>query len=495
MKRLMIRTFFAVALSVSLACAKQSLDNIEELIASMSLREKIAQLMIVAAVSNEEEFNREFIRQSVYRMDKNQLEFLIKHCHVGGVIFLGSGIRSQQVARTNYFQKITDIPLLMCADAEFGSGMRLLDGLIFPRNMTLGALADDTLIYEMGKCVGNDLAQMGIHLNFAPVVDVNNNPENPIIYERSFGSNPGMVARKGVAFIKGLQDVGIITCAKHFPGHGDTNTDSHVALPVINHDRIRLDDIELVPFKAAIGNNVDAVMIGHIAMPGIDSLRPASISSVIITDLLKNELGFSGLIITDGLGMYGITAHQKPGILEIQALLAGADILLCPVDVPLAIMAIEEAIKKNIISEENITNKVRRVLQVKKRALENSAMKKDVSSCQIQELKQKLYEQAVTLVFDHRKGNCREFVASITPTSKYARDNFGIFLNQLAQLQEQKDAGNEITIIIYGTPYAVPLLTPYADRLLVAYEETQETKNAVQQILQGTLTPRGILPV
>lgn len=475
--------------------SKQSLDNPEELLASLSLRDKIAQLIIAAAVSNEDA-NKDFMKQSPYRMDKNQLEFLIKHCHIGGVIFLGSGIRSEQTARTKYYQKISDIPLLVVCDGENGSAQRLRDGFAFPQNMTLGALQDDTLIYDMGYYIGLDLQQLGIHMNLAPVMDIYNNPDNPIIGPRALSSDPYMVARKGVQFTKGLQKSGIMACAKHFPGHGDTDIDSHVALPTITHSLEHLRKTELVPFIAAIENDIDAIMIAHIAVPELETTAnvPASLSHAIVTDLLIEELGFDGLIITDGLGMCGATMNQHPGFLELQALLGGAHMLLCPRDASLVIKFILEAVEKGMISEELINQKVLRVLKTKKRAFQQS-IASAISKEEMQKLKQEIYCQAVTLVFDKRAKSATETVLSVVPSSRYAKDNFGITAEQIIQLEKKRAEGIEVTIVIYGTPYAAEFFAPYADRLLVAYEDTPEARAAVEQVINGTRIARGKLPV
>ena len=472
-----------------------SLDNPEEVLASLSLRDKIAQLIIAAAVSNEDA-NKDFMKQSPYLMDKSQLEFLIKHCHIGGVIFLGSGIRSEQTARIKYYQKISDIPLLVACDGENGSAQRLRDGFAFPSNMTLGALQDDSLIFDIGNYIGLDLQQMGIHMNLAPVVDVNNNPENPIIYERSFGSDPYLVARKSVHYIKGLQKSGIMACAKHFPGHGDTTIDSHVALPIVTHDRAHLDEVELIPFKAAIENDVDAIMVAHIAVPELESMPnlPASLSHAIITDLLKQELGFDGLILTDGLGMCGATMNQQAGLLELKALLAGADILLCPRDASLVIKFIMEAVEKGTISKELIDQKVLRVLKAKKRMLAQPTVPAP-SREEMQKIKQEIYCQAITQVFDKRSNSAPETVLSIVPSSRYRHNNFGVTIEQLTQLEVKHAQGIEVTIVIYGTPYAAEFFAPYAHRLIIAYDDSPETHNAVEQILTGQRIARGKLPV
>jgi beta-glucosidase-like glycosyl hydrolase len=475
--------------------AKQSLENPEELLASLSLRDKIAQLIIAAAVSNEDA-NKDFMKQSPYRMDKNQLEFLIKHCHIGGVIFLGSGIRSEQAARTKYYQKISDIPLLIVCDAEYGSAMRLRDGFAFPHNMTLGALQDDSLIYDMGYYIGLDLQQLGVHMNLAPVVDVNNNAENPIIYDRSFGSDPYLVARKSVQFTKGLQKSGMMACAKHFPGHGDTTIDSHVALPTIAHSRNHLDEIELVPFKAAIANQVDAIMIAHIAVPELESTPnlPASLSHSIVTDLLKEQLGFDGLILTDGLGMCGATINQQAGMLELQALLAGADMLLCPRDASLVIKFVLEAVEKGMMSQELIDQKVLRVLKTKQRAL-CKPVAPVISKEEMQKLKEEIYCQAVTQLFDKRTKSAPGATLAVVPSNRNASENFGITAEQIQQLEKKKSEGIEVTVVIFGTPYAAELFAPYAHRLIVAYEDTPETRAAVEHVINGTRIARGKLPV
>lgn len=495
-------TYVRLTLLVSLVfnCAlhaMQSLDNPEELLASLSLRDKIAQLIIVASVSNEEA-NKEFMKQSPYRMDKNQLEFLIKHCHVGGVVFLGNGVRSEQIARTHYFQKISDIPLLILADAEYGSAMRLKDGFAFPHNMTLGALTDDTLIYQMGYLVGQDLHELGVHMNLAPVADVNNNPNNPVIYDRSFGSDPINVAQKCVAFSKGLQDAGMMACAKHFPGHGDTTVDSHLALPTIMHTRTHLNETELVPFVSCIQNGIDAVMLAHISVPeleGIDNV-PASLSKKITTELLKNELGFEGLVLTDGLGMCAATQHQPSGVLELQALLAGADLLLCPIDASLVISYIYQAVQQGAITEQMINDKLLRVLKAKQKALAAKAAHQKTNFIEAAEkLKKEMYLKAITQVYDKRSPEKPQIYLAVTPPSKYESENFGITADQLQQLQKAIDAGNEVTVIVYGTPYAAALFEKYAHRLIIAYEDNAETRRAIEIITKGGFTPCGTLSV
>lgn len=477
--------------------AKHSLENPEQLLASLSLRDRVAQLIIAAAVSNEDA-NREFMKQSPYRMDKNQLEFLIKHCHIGGVLFLGSGISSEQIARTKYYQKISDVPLLIVADAEYGTAMRLRNGSAYPKNETAAAILDETLLYDMGYYVGLELQQIGVHMTLGPVADVDSNPNNPIIGDRALGGNPYDVARKSTLIIKGLKSSGIMACAKHFPGHGDTLIDSHVALPTITKSRQELEQLELIPFISAIENKVDAIMIAHIAVPDLESSPniPATLSKKIITDLLKEELGFEGLIVTDGLGMCGVTANQQNGYLELQALMAGADILLCPRDPSLAIKCIVEAVEKGTITEEYINEKVLRVLKAKKAAFARAEQAKTtITKEEMQKLRQKMYEQAVTLVFDKRTPNAPETTLIVVPPSRYGSQNFGITAEQMQQLEQKRSQGLEVTVVIYGTPYAAEFFAPFCERLIVAYEDTPETRHTVENIIKGTYTPCGKLPI
>jgi beta-glucosidase-like glycosyl hydrolase len=245
--------------------------------------------------------------------------------------------------------------------------MRLKNTVSFPRNAILGAQKDYDLVYEMSQEIGRQLASIGVHMNLAPVVDVNSNPRNPVIGSRSFGDNPHDVALNGIAFARGLHDAGILSCAKHFPGHGDTTTDSHVTLPVVNHPRERLDSIELAPFIELINHQIPAIMTAHLAVPALepDITKPASLSRAVVTDLLKNELQFTGLVITDGLGMRGASDAYKPGELELQALLAGNDILLCPLDVPKAALLIEQAITDGHFAEQELNHRVEKILRAK----------------------------------------------------------------------------------------------------------------------------------
>jgi len=287
----------------------------------------------------------------------------ISDYNIGGVVFF-RGQPSAQLKQTNEWQAMAKTPLLVAIDAEWGVGMRIDSIITFPYQMTLGAIQDDSLIYRMGVEVGKQCHRMGIHMNFAPVVDINSNPANPVIGMRSFGQSRKNVSRKGIMYMKGMQSQGILTVAKHFPGHGDTGTDSHYTLPVLTHDQARLDSLELYPFRELIRNGVDAVMTAHLYIPSLEKTgqRPSTLSGSVIDTLLKKQMGFEGLVITDALDMKGVTAYFSPGEIEVMALLAGNDILLMPQDVPRAMKAIREAVSSGCLSQETIDQRCRKVL-------------------------------------------------------------------------------------------------------------------------------------
>jgi beta-glucosidase-like glycosyl hydrolase len=336
---------------------------------NLTLDEKIGQLFMVAAVADED-IAKDFLTQKTYRMDKEYVETLIKDYHIGGIIYLGKSDSEKQKQRTKYFQNITTIPLLIGQDLEPGRvGISRLPQMeCFFDNQTLGELNEIDKTYKTGCAIGQYCKKLGVHINFAPVADVNNNPNNPVINDRSFGDNPELVAQHAIAFAQGLENAGIIACAKHFPGHGDTNVDSHYDLPLIAHDKERLHAVELHPFKELIAKNIPAIMVGHLEVPAFEDQEklPSSLSKKIVTDLLQKELGFKGLVITDSLHMYGVTKYFNPGEYELYGLLAGNDILLCPFDVPAAVVAIKQAIADQRITEQEIDVHVTKILDVKK---------------------------------------------------------------------------------------------------------------------------------
>lgn len=335
---------------------------------NLTLDEKIGQLFMVAAVSDEE-IAKDIMEKKPYRLDKEYIEELIAQYHIGGIIFLGKSDYQKQIIRTQHFQNLSIIPLLIGQDLEPGriGGARFSELAHFPNNKALGAMNNTEYTHNIGKAIGGLARTVGVHIVFAPVADVNNNPDNPVINDRSFGDNPELVAKHAIAFAQGLQSMGIIACAKHFPGHGDTNVDSHYDLPLILHDKERLHAIELAPFKELIAKNIPAFMTAHLAVDALEEQEnlPSSLSRKIVTDLLRKELGFNGLIITDGLDMGGVTKNYGNGQAELHALLAGNDILLCPVDVPAATTAIKQALADGRVTEQEIDAHIEKILRVK----------------------------------------------------------------------------------------------------------------------------------
>ena len=335
----------------------------------LSLDQKIGQLFMVSAVADEQ-MAKDVVSAKSYKLDKDYITKLIQQHHIGGIIYLGKSDPAKQIIRTQHYQKLTNIPLLVGQDLEPGrvGTSRLTFMQVFPNNQTLGEINNTQKTYQTALNIGQRCKQLGVHINFAPVADVNNNPNNPIINDRSFGDNPELVAIHSKAFAQGLHDANIIACAKHFPGHGDTTSDSHNDLPHITHDKDRLDTVELYPFKELIKDNIPAIMIGHLAIPALETQKnlPSSLSKNIVTELLQKTLNFNGLIITDALDMGSITKQFTDGQAELNALLAGNDILLCSTDVPRAIAVIKNAIEKKLIDEQEIDAHVQKILNIKK---------------------------------------------------------------------------------------------------------------------------------
>lgn len=345
-----------VAGQIKKASPRMATAWIDATMKDMTLQQKVAQLMVIRVpLDLEGEQLQDF-------------ELLLERTEVGGVcFFVGTAAKTLPLIRS--FQSLSHVPLLVCIDAEWGLGMRLKDCYAFPMNAEWGLLPRemDTLVYEMGREIGLQCRKMGIHVNFAPVVDVNSNPKNPVIGPRSFSADPKRVAELGIQYMKGLQSQGVMAVAKHFPGHGDTETDSHVDLPVINHTRSYMDMVDLYPFRRLVEEGVEGVMTAHLQVNAYepDKNRPSSLSSHLVSELLRDELHFDGMVITDGLDMKGVTKYFKDGQESLQALLAGSDILLLPPDVPKAIDAICRAAEGDKELQQLIDMRCRRVLRCK----------------------------------------------------------------------------------------------------------------------------------
>lgn len=321
---------------------------------AMTPNERLGQLFMVAAYSNKNEEHYE------------EIDKLISEYNVGGLIFFQGG-PIRQALLTNRYQAQAKVPLSLAMDAEWGLGMRLDSTISFPKQMTLGAIRDNRWIYEMGKEVANQFHIQGMHINFAPVVDVNVNAKNPVIGYRSFGENKFLVSEKGTAYMKGMQDHRIMANAKHFPGHGDTDTDSHYALPVIKHDKARMTDIELFPFRQLMKDSLMSVMVAHLQIPAYDDRpnTPTTLSQKVVTDLLKNEMKFDGLAFTDAMNMQGVAKYYEPGEADVKALMAGNDVILFPLDVPKAIEQVKKALETGDLLQADLDQRVKRVLKSK----------------------------------------------------------------------------------------------------------------------------------
>ena len=516
----------------------------DSVLTTMSLDEKIGQLFMVAAYS---------------RGDKEheaQIQKLISEHDIGGLIFFQC-CPETQVKLTNRYQEISKYPLLIGQDFEWGLGMRLDSTLSFPKQMTLGAISNDSLIYEMGREIAREMKQLGVHINFAPVVDVNNNPANPVIGYRSFGENKQVVARKSLAYMSGLQDNGIMANAKHFPGHGDTNADSHHTLPVIKHSKKRMDTLELFPFRHLMKNGLMSVMVAHLNIPAYDAdpKRPTTLSRKVVNDLLRKKMGFSGLIFTDALNMRGVTDHFEPGIADLLAFNAGNDILLFPEDVPRAITLIKEGVASKKIREEQIDARVLRILQAKKWAgldaykpASTVNLLAKINSPEARQLNYELYRNAATLVANDKKlipvkvldtlsigslslnaGSTTEFqkvIQKYAPVQNYdLKDaseeetnsvvealgnfdlvvvgvhgmnnsysrNFGVTPYMLDVINRISDK-TRVILSVFGNPYS---LKDFKDQehLLCLYQENDITQSIAAQIIFGGISAKGKLPV
>ncbi len=514
---------------------------------AMSLEEKIGQLFMIRAFSNKGASH-----------EKALLDFVKKH-HVGGFCFF-QGDPETQARITNTLQKSTKTPLFVAIDGEWGLGMRFPKStLSFPRQLTLGAINDNSLIHEMGYEVARQLLRIGVNINFAPVVDINNNPNNPVINTRSFGEDLYNVGAKSYAYMKGMQEGGLIACAKHFPGHGDTDVDSHYDLPVLTFDKTRLDSLELAPFKMMSELGIKSMMSAHLHVPSIDSRpnRPTTLSSNAVDGILRKQIGFDGLIFTDALDMKGVAKYFEPGETEVEAILAGNDVLLLPLDVPKAVIKIKEAIKSGVLTEARINRSVHRILKAKYDAdlvetqvvHDLGGLMEDINGVEGTLLKEVLTEKSLTLVkndlnlvpikrvqdkkftslslgasketaFQARLSSYAQFTSyqrgkvisesdrislinklavsdivfvSIHDMSNYASKDYGITQDQL-DLLFALSARTKVVLTIFGSPYALRNFDGMKT-VLMAYEEHDIAQDKAAQALFGVFSIEGKLPI
>lgn len=515
---------------------------------TLSMEERIAQMIMVQAYSNMSEAHVKSVNR------------LITRYHVGGVAFF-QGDPVSQAELTNRYQAESKTPLLIAIDGESGLGMRLKHTITYPLQMALGAISDHGLIHQMGKDIAWQMKRMGVHLNFAPVADVNNNPANPVINTRSFGEDPENVARKVVSLMSGMQEGGLLVAAKHFPGHGDTDTDSHHSLPVVPHGRERLDSLELYPFRSAILRGLSGVMVAHLQVPGLDDRenRPATVSDRVVDKLLKGELDFRGLVITDALNMKGLSRYYEPGVRELEAVKAGNDILLMPSDVGLAIKTIKGAVRKGEIPEERINESCRKILLAKYwaglgsfRPVETETLLEDLNQPAFEKCRRELLAQSLTLVknrdsilplqeldtlslatvsisrngsdsygataglyteADHytlsRKADAatisgllaklnkyNTIIVSILNTSSYATRGFGITDETIAFV-ESLDPGKNLILNVAGVPYTLTRFhsLDHLSAILLSYSDDPVGQSYALQAVFGGRSFSGKLPV
>jgi len=390
---------------------------VDSIYAGMSLEQKVGQLFMVDLFSSDPKAKIDRIKR------------LITEQHIGGIIFSKGG-PGRQAKITNDFQKASKVPLMIAMDAEWGLAMRLDSTYAFPWNMTLGAIEDISLIYKVGKRIGDHKKRLGVHMNFAPVLDINTNPDNPIIGNRSFGEDRDNVTKKAAAFMQGMQTAGVLANGKHFPGHGDTDTDSHKKLPTITFSEKRIDSIELYPYKDLFSKGLASVMIAHLNVPSLEPRQnfPSSLSKPIVTDLLKNKLGFQGLIFTDALNMKGVSNYKTPGEVDVAAFQAGNDVLLISEDIPKAHQLLVEAYTKGEITEERLAHSVKKILLAKYKVglnkykpINTKFLYEELNSVQNDELYEELMDNAITIV----KNKDGILPLKELQNTKYAYVNFG----------------------------------------------------------------------
>ena len=514
---------------------------IDSVYKKMTFEEKVGQLFMVAAYSNKDEAH--------YR----SIDKLVTDYKIGGLIFFQGG-PVRQAELTNRYQSKSKVPMLVGIDAEWGLSMRLDSTYKYPWNMTLGAIKDNSLIEKMGEQMAEQSKRLGINFTFSPVVDINTNSNNPIIGNRSFGETREIVADKALAYMNGLQNNGVFATAKHFPGHGDTSSDSHHTLPTVAFSKARIDSVEIYPYRKLIEKGLSSVMVAHLNVPSLESQEnlPSSLSSKVVTDILKNDLKFEGLIFTDALNMKGASNFKQPGDIDLAAFLAGNDVLLFAEDVPKAVLKFKEAFKKKILTEKRLAYSVKKILKYKFKAglkhyksIELENLYEDLNKSEYDALNEKLFENAITTLQN------KEQIIPITSLKtekiayvKIGDDSSEVFVNYLneytkvdeisgstievilAKLQEytkvvigfhkadniwKKNSPtfeeirwiNSIskqkkTILTFFTrPYSLPPTLDYTslEGVIMAYQNNNFTQKIVPEIIFGSTASKGRIPV
>jgi len=522
----------------------------DSLFQTMTLDQKIGQLFMVAVWSdpNHKDYNAQKIQQ------------LIDQYSIGGLIFM-QGSPGRQAALTNKFQSRSQIPLLIAMDAEWGLGMRLDSTIAYPRQMTLGATSNDSLIYAFGAEMARQLKRIGVHVSFSPCVDINNNAKNPVISNRSFGEDKLLVTQQSLMYMNGLQDNGVLACAKHFPGHGDTETDSHKDLPVVKHPYTRLDTLELYPYRELTRKGLGSVMTAHLYAPALDSTSSvaSTLSREVINNLLRNKIGFQGLVFTDAMNMQGVAKFFKPGEVEVKALMAGNDILLFSQDVPTAIRMIREAVESGQISLREVDEHVLRILRTKEWVgLDNpekiavANVYEDLNDFNAMDLRKQLIEESITVLKNEetllplqdmlgkrvavvsigaekntefsqaiqRYYNADSYmmekspdfnksmwwrdtlstydivIAAMVNTSNKANKNFGV-TNESVRILNSAGENTKVILSVFANPYSIEALKDLGniESLIVSYQDDPMTQVATAEVIAGAIRGDGVLPV
>ncbi len=520
--------------------------EVDSLYKKLTPEQRIAQLIIVGAYSNPDQYNLP------------ELERLVRDYQIGGLCFF-KGSPMKQVNMQNRLQELSSIPLLITLDGEWGLSMRLDSTVKYPRQMALASFDNDSLLYAMGKEIARQCQRMGIHVNFAPVADINNNPNNPVINDRSWGENKLQVTRNSWLYMKGMQEQGLLTSLKHFPGHGDTETDSHYDLPMLSLPYERLDSLELYPFRALIDSGANGVMVAHLLVTTFDPLprQASSISSRIIRYKLKDSLGFKGLIFTDALNMKGVSKYNPNGSLEVKALQAGNDMLVMPDNVPVAISAIRQALDSCWIDSVEFEKSVKKVLAAKyyvqawkNRYVDTSGLLRDLNNSPALLLREKLSEKVITIAKRHKKdlplygqeqkiaclaigdnawnafhkqmnqygrydyfgiqreASATEFdlllsylkaeeydrvVISIHNTNRLKSKMFGLSKSAV-ELIRSLQKSQEVILVSFGIPYNLQYFKDL-NNVVIAYQDIDIHMEKAAQVLHGVIPAEGKLPV
>ena len=513
---------------------KKAVKYADSVYAKLSMDERIGQLYIVALYTNKDQNHISGVRK------------LVEQERIGGIILMQDDAE-QEIALVNEFQKKSRVPMLFGMDAEWGLYQRIKTAHKFPWAMTLGAIQDNNLVYEMASKIAEDAKKMGIYWNFAPVVDVNTNPKNPIIGNRSFGSDVQNVIAKALAYAQGLQDNGVLAAIKHFPGHGDTDVDSHLDLPVVKHSLDRLNKIELSPFKALMDKKIGGVMIAHLYVPQLEKGKniPASISYDIVTNLLKNKFRYEGMVITDALNMNAVAKKYSAGELDLRAFKAGNDVLLFSQDVPTGKKLIKEAIQKGEISEKRLEESVKKILKTKYllglqnlRPLSSEGINNVLNNDSHAKISEKLYTNALTLLKDEKQlfplrekevyylpleeASHEAFLQELSKEIKVKKISFKEILSipenavviiglhkdnstaykpykvswESKRLINQVKSRNKVILNVFGSPYALQDMDISGiSSVLVSYENNPLSMKATAEAYLGKQKINGRLPV